>query len=497
MSVYKLALAAGAVLAAGLAPSASQSRVIRTVTPVEIDAPLTNPYMGWGIWAGPRYFDGRQFSLDYNTTRFGDDAPLFGWVLIDWMWSDLEPGENRYDWKELDGILNYWGARGKQVYLRIWVTDDPGWNGAPGNEVCPEWLWASGARYREYTGEGKSRKREPDYADPSYERVYLPKLKTFLSALAGRYDQPASPVAMWGVMGFGQWGEWHTLWSHYPWPSAAVKHDVLARIISLYAGTFQKPKIIAFVYDSDQGEVKSHADFLYRQALDVALADGFGMARHGFIDGLGLMDKLAMEKYWRQAPLLAEGNWSYADVKGHRSHGTIQENADVFAEWRANWGHFYMDSAGYSRAMQEDRAVFEKGLQAGGIGYRLAPVSASWPEGLPAGNLLVMRSVWVNRNAGRCFRRFPLRIYLTDAEGNEKFSARDQAFDETAWIKGKTYPVTSITGIPKSLPPGDYDLRIALTDEDGTPRIRLAIAGEDGRLRYRLGAVRITPTDVP
>jgi len=64
MSLYKLALAAGALLAAGLAPGESQSRVIRTVTPVEIDAPLTNPYRGWGIWAGPRYFDGRQFSLD-------------------------------------------------------------------------------------------------------------------------------------------------------------------------------------------------------------------------------------------------------------------------------------------------------------------------------------------------------------------------------------------------------------------------------------------------
>jgi len=96
-----------------------------------------------------------------------------------------------------------------------------------------------------------------------------------------------------------------------------------------------------------------------------------------------------------------------------------------------------------------------------------------------------------------CFKRFPLRIYLTDAAGHEKFSARDQAFDETTWVRSETYPVTSIVGIPKNLAPGDYDLRIALTDEDGKPRIRLAIAGEDGRLRYRLGAVRITATDVP
>ena len=29
-----------------------------TVRPTEIDDPLVNPYCGWGLWAGPRYFDG-------------------------------------------------------------------------------------------------------------------------------------------------------------------------------------------------------------------------------------------------------------------------------------------------------------------------------------------------------------------------------------------------------------------------------------------------------
>src|SRR5579859_5868056 len=59
------------------------------VYPREIDDPLVNPYCGWGIWAGPRFYDSRQFSVEHNTKGFGDDAPLFSWVLIDWMWSDL------------------------------------------------------------------------------------------------------------------------------------------------------------------------------------------------------------------------------------------------------------------------------------------------------------------------------------------------------------------------------------------------------------------------
>jgi hypothetical protein len=149
--------------------SAFARSVVKTVAPEEIDTPLNNPYMGWGLWAGPRYYDGRPFTLEYNTAGFGDDAPLFGWVLIDWMWADLEPQEGSYYWKDLDAIMDYWAKRGKQIDLRVWVTDDPGWDGAPGNEVCPEWLWKAGAPYREYLAQGKFKKREPDYTDPSYD----------------------------------------------------------------------------------------------------------------------------------------------------------------------------------------------------------------------------------------------------------------------------------------------------------------------------------------
>src|SRR5690348_16543964 len=89
LAIAALATSVGSLLSAQTPPA------IRAVVPAEHNAPLTNPYMGWGLWAGPRYFDGREFSLEYNTTGFGDDAPLFGWVLIDWMWSDLEPQEGR------------------------------------------------------------------------------------------------------------------------------------------------------------------------------------------------------------------------------------------------------------------------------------------------------------------------------------------------------------------------------------------------------------------
>jgi hypothetical protein len=444
-----LAFAIGAVsIGAG---AGAQTR--KTVSFSEHNRPLVNPYMGWGLWAGPRYYDGRPFSIEYNTTGFGDDAPLFKWVLIDWMWSDLEPQEGRYYWKDLDAILDYWASRDKQVYLRVWITDDPGWNGAPGNEVCPEWLWAAGVKFRAYTGESNSKKREPDYLDPSYEKIYLPRARRFLSALAARYDKRDSPVILWGAMGYGQWGEWHTMWSHYPWPNRDVKHAVLREIVDMYSDIFRvRPVMISYCFDDDLRQVTSLEDFHYRQALDIALSKHFALARHGFIDGLLLYDFLTMEKYWPQATMLAEGDWSYMDVKNHGTHGTIEENIAVMA------------------------------------------LSANWPEELHAGDLLMVQSRWVNRNTGRLYAHHPLRVYLTDAEGTEKLSAPDRAFTPVDWASGKEYPVTTLIRVSEKLQPANYEVRIAITDPDsGKPAVRLAIEGEDSLMRYRLGTIRILP----
>ena len=90
------------------------------VRPAEVDGVVNNPWMGWGLWAGPIYFDGTPRTLEENTIAFGGDAPadtgvpagtgvpLFDWVLVDWMWADLEPREGQFRWEELDAVIEYW-----------------------------------------------------------------------------------------------------------------------------------------------------------------------------------------------------------------------------------------------------------------------------------------------------------------------------------------------------------------------------------------------------
>ena len=107
---------------------------------------------------------------------------------------------------------------------------------------------------------------------------------------------------------------------------------------------------------------------------------GFALIWTGFIDGLRGWDRDLMEKNWREDPIIAEGNWSYDDMKDQRTHGTVAENLDVALEWHSNFEHFYIGSDAYPRAMREDRASWERGLKSGGLGYRLVPTSLSWPS---------------------------------------------------------------------------------------------------------------------
>ena len=106
----------------------------------------------------------------------------------------------------------------------------------------------------------------------------------------------------------------------------------------------------------------------------------------------------------------------------------------------------------------------------------------------------MLHSTSVNRNAGRLEERYPLRIYFTDANGVEQWSANDPSFTQTGWVQGERYNVDTLVATSTKLPPEVYDVRIAMVDTTGKPSIRRAIEGEDARLRYKLGTIQVLPS---
>jgi hypothetical protein len=419
-------------------------------------------------------------------------------VLLDWPWSKVEPREGEFDWREFDAIVNYWSARGKLFFVRFWVTDDPGWNGKPGGVPCPDWLWQKGVRYREYTGNGGVKRREPDYADRSFKEVYLPALRNLLKVFATRYDRPQSSIALLQVMGYGHWADWATWYSHYQFPSLEVKHTTLAAIMDTYISIFQHMQLVEMAAaDWDAKDIKTMQDHLYSKALDVALAHHFGLVWTGFIDGLTGWDRDIKDRYWQDVPIIAEGNWCYEDMKSQKVHGTPDENLNLVLDWHANYAHFYTDAIAYKLEVSQDQKFLERGLRIGGLGYRFVPTSLSWPGELPAGNRMVVRQTWVNRNVGRLYLQHPLKLYLTDPQGTEKFSEVDSSFDERGWVADEPHTLMSVFHLPKDLPAGSYDVRVALVDGKGKPRIALGIEGRDAEGRYKIGQIRVLPYNGP
>ena len=142
--------------------------------------------------------------------------------------------------------------------------------------------------------------------------------------------------------------------------------------------------------------------------------------------------------------------------------------------------------------MQDDKAFIDRGLMSGGLGYRLAPTSLGWPDAVPAGNLLVFRQTWVNRNVGRLYVQRRLKLYILRTSPATKSSVRStRASIPPPGLKGEEYSLISVFQLEKDLAPGTYDVRIALVNAEGKASVSLPIEGGDSEKRYRVGTLRV------
>lgn len=192
-------------------------------------------------------------------------------------------------------------------------------------------------------------------------------------------------------------------------------------------------------------------------------------------------------KHWPKIPCIGElSNYVGFDRTDYQS----------FMDYHVNIGHTWV----YNRKLYDEhtndyRHLYEAGLNAGGLGYRFVLTSATYDKHISAGDTLTINQTWVNRNVGRAYRVYPLKVYFIDLDtGKEIWSGADKEFNQISWIKGRNYDVTSKFQTPSNLPSGTYELRIAMVDGTGTPAISFGIAGGDAQKRYRIGGVTVSPS---
>lgn len=479
------------------------------VCPIEIDDPLHNPLKGWAIidHALPGQIDAGK-----SASRAKDGTP-FEWfqnAAILSTWAFVEPAQGQFDWSLVDQAMNYWSNAGKTLHIRFSTEDFGPWKG------CPEWLYALGV-----PAQSRDAQTFPDYTHPLYQQ----HLDRFLAEFARHFCNDPRIESI-DLRGYGNWGEWH---SGFEYPTVEARVNALRGIIDQWRNANQGRKflMLSASYEWQTLQNAAHAslpvgtaifedfrpsyfEYRHRSAFDYALPfadiclrrDGCGGAVFQEYDGRLLANFF---QHYRR-PIFTEffgGQPAYRSPSPVGFPGTKQgddfvENAvDEALSHHPNFsspmGWLGKEAADF---YNDDHDLMLQAHKR--MGYRFALIQADFPNRIRPGETWTLAHTWENRALGRCYRQFPLAVYLLQ-NGRVAWTASDPGFDPSNFVAGQSYHIQSTFSLPPDLPTGDYELRIAMTD-NGKPAIRLAIAGDDSQLRYSLGAVSVSqeaPSSAP
>lgn len=499
-----------------------------SVTPVELPAttPLQNPGMGWVLeeFLSRADFPSRAACRGQRPDgTFVDPFPLVDTYEIIASWAEVEPIEGQFDWSRIDEAIAFWHGRfGKRIRLRVSAESLGCYEGPCKEDLSshlggiPPWLKPRVHLQARVDGDGEF--ELPDYRDPDYQVA----LRRFLAAYAERYRHHPAIDAV-DLRGYGQWGEWH---SGHDLETLQERQQVLRWIIDTWYGAWhpneapsdapprpgEKLLVLSSSYEflpelQPAGVVQSdcvvpggYEAFKQNSAYDHALTkrlltlrrDGVGGVMCHELDGRLLRESFEQ----RQLPIIVEFFTWYAGYMENEASGTgysLEGALDEALDYHAS----FVTLPGYSCGLfdpedfyNDPRDFVRQGLASGGMGYRLVLAGADYPKALRRGESWMLRQVWLNRNVGRSYIQYPLRVYLVDACGSPVWSGEDTSFDPRRFLRGGTYEVSSTFTLPADLPPGRYQLRMALVDPTtGEPAVRLAIQGQDAQGRYSLGEV--------
>ncbi len=488
MDSLRLLLCAAAVVVAGV------PAVARVVFPREIHEPLHNPHMGWGVVA-------------YLNSPLPGDTDPYPWydnvqVLFTWAAVEREPGE--YDWSTVDRVVEAWTRLGKTIHI---IASTECYGQAPGMEGCPDWLYALGVPC--HAPQGSDGPRYPDYTHPLYQQ----RLRLYLKQFADHFCNDPR-VELIALRGYGAFGEWH---SGYPYRTVAQRRHALRTVFDLWREAIAGRRILTVsvsyewefptlagspgtmppgtsIYDEYRPSYRQYLErSLFDEVFDypaiAARRDGVGGAVFQEWDGRLLAN---LSQHWRR-PIWAEPFGGYEAYTGPSPVGfpntrpgdDFLENAvDEALSHHAN----YLTMHWGDRFQETHPELVAKAQRL--LGYRFVLVRAEYPETVEPGGQLVLGQTWENRGMGRCYRRYPLAVYLMQGD-QVVWQGIDADFDQTNFVAGESYEVRSCLPLPADLPEGAYDLRLAMVDHNGTPRLRLAVGGRDASQRYLLGPIRI------
>ncbi len=446
----------------------SPAQEIVTVRPAEIDDVLVNPGIGFMTFQrfngddlneGLKWTEG--FPIVYQEFKGSlqnKNHPMTSIAYFRVYWKFVEPDMGKYRWDLLDTALKTAAQRGQTLMIRVAPY------GTEANNDVPDW-------YRKMTGDESSKmpikKWRTDPEDPRYVKHFGGMIR----ALGARYDGNPDIEAV-DVSIVGAWGEGEG--------SSQLSQRTREALLDCYLDTFKKTPLLMQLTDKRTDEYA-----LSRQAVGWrvdCLGDmgGFSPTWCHMYDYYpqGIIN-FGMKDAWKKAPVSFEVCW----VMQHwKNKGW---DIDYIIDQSLKW-HISSFNAKSSAVPDEWWPQVNRWLKR--MGYRLVLRKFAYPQVVQPAGKLEFTSWWENKGVAPCYRRFPLAIRLRSGDRNRVLST---AADITSWLPGDSLYDDAVT-IPADLPPGEYDLDLALMDPVSMkPKVKLAIAGILSDGWYPMGKIKV------
>ena len=436
------------------------------VKPVPSSKALVNPGKGWVAYGKPENQPKEvlaMVSLGYS--RF--------------VWGEIEPEEGIYHWEIIDKAIKSWADAGKQFAFGVMCASSHSRN----FWTTPKWVFDAGARYDTFelrnaklsTDGNPGPKLVPVFDNP----VFLSKLKTFIQALAARYDGNPN-LAFIDIRSYGNWGEGHM----YPFGKPDISAEKFKEHIQIHRDAFHKTLL--------QLPTGKNAAFVPVQEWAVSI--GIGLRRDGICgnsDGsevsicAGKMPAV-FEFYGNYEMMKNLGWWDGKKDKEGRGYPL----AGCVETGKPTWCDLSRGGTSGLTLLKEDSSLVA--LLTNRLGYHLLIKELRYPSRISARKPFKISITWLNNGVANVFIPVKVSFALISKDGKIVESCEAVTSKPGLWQPG--IPITlSDQLVFNPVPAGKYTLAVGIRQPgDGlNPSIKLGniLKSVDGW--YELGAISI------
>jgi len=441
-----------------------------TARPDEIDDVLLNPGTGFTTFQrfnGDRLNEGlgwtEGFPIEYQPftgSLTNQNHPLTTIAYFRVYWKFVEPEPGAYRWDMLDKALATARERGQTLMLRI-----APYGTGPDKDV-PSW-------YRALVAGSDWEKNLPveKWRVHPENPLYLKHFGKLIRELGVRYDGHPD-LELVDVSIVGAWGEGAG--------SEQLTEPTRRGLLDCYLDSFPRTPLVLQLQDERATRYALGKRPVGWRVDCLGDMGGFSKTWSHMNDYYPQeLIRTGMQEAWRTAPVTMEACWvmQYWKNQGWDIDHIIEESL----KW-----HISSFNAKSSAVPADCWPQVNRWLKK--MGYRFVLRKFTYPATVQSQGKLTFTSWWENKGVAPCYRKFPLALRLKGAQRTEVLLTDA---DVTNWLPGDNLFDSAVT-VPAELPPGQYELEMALLDpQTKQPKIRLAIAGRGAEGWYALGRIEV------